>query len=290
VDVLAALEDAALRDPGGRGVRAFHRPGALAGAAESLLTGGRTLMCTGFPVGGPDGAGAPETDGPGAAVVLGEALARLGHEVSFLADRRTVPLLQALGVTPLDPAPLHVDGAPSEGAAALLVAARPTHVVAVEVPGRAADGQYHRMNGQVNSHVETAVDLVLLAARARGLATVAVGDGGNEAGLGGLRDAVVEAVPHGAAIATVVEADWPVVAGSSTWGALALVAGLSARSGRDLLPSPDRLRDDLEAIVALGAVDGFSGLAEARIDGQPLEATLELLATLRRLVGGSLAA
>ncbi|RMG15299.1 MAG: DUF4392 domain-containing protein [Planctomycetota bacterium] len=287
-----AIEGRILRDPGRRGVEGFARRGQLAAAARSLWKNdGAVLICTGFPV--PDlrrggGRRSPETDGPGAAKALGDALATLGREVLYATGPRTAALLARLGVAPaarIDASGLR-PGDPAVAAhadACLDAAGALAHVVAVEVPGRAADGRYYGMSGADITASVCALDELLLRAAARGVKRIGVGDGGNEAGLGALRRDVAGAVPHGERIATVVEADFAIVAGTSTWGALGLVATLSLLSRRPLLPSLDEVRAGLDAILACGAVDGVSGQSEPRIDGLPIEHTLELLEELRGL-------
>ena len=73
------------RYPGGRGVAAFARPGALESAAKALFAGrGDVLIATGFPVQRSDGAGRePETDGPQGAVLLARALRASGRHVAL---------------------------------------------------------------------------------------------------------------------------------------------------------------------------------------------------------------
>ena len=78
-------------DPGRRGIAGFFRPGAALAAARALAGARRVLITTGFTV----PTGAPETDGPPGAAVLGRALRRLGARVRYVTDAVTVPLLEA---------------------------------------------------------------------------------------------------------------------------------------------------------------------------------------------------
>src|SRR5439155_266224 len=106
-----------------------------AAAARSLSRGRRTLLTTGFTV----GPGQPETDGPPGTAVLGRALRRLGHKVTYVTDAVTVPALEAaLDALGEPTAVLAFDGAPDAIAAArrVLAAEAPTHLVSIERPGR----------------------------------------------------------------------------------------------------------------------------------------------------------
>ncbi|MGE0710007.1 MAG: glutamate cyclase domain-containing protein [Planctomycetota bacterium] len=282
---LEDLEALLRRDPGGRGLAALAAPG-LAAAARELLTARRAVVLSGFLVRRTPASDdlVPETDGPPGARALGAALAALGAEVRYLTDPGCAPLFQALGCAPLSVLDW-VAGDPETPARARAALAdwAPTHVVAIERPGRAADGRCWSM-AAAELRV-AALDELLLAARAAGVATVAIGDGGNEAGLGGLR-ALTVGLPHGERIATVVPADHALAAGVSTWGAYVLVAALSRLAGRDLLPSDEAARRDHEAIAAAGAVDGVSRAVGITVDGRPWEETLALLRDARACLGG----
>lgn len=273
----ARIEALIGRDPGERNVAAFALPGQLEPAARSLLAGARVVLATGFLV-LEDERAVPETDGPAGALALGRALTELGLEVRYATGPANAPLLAALGAEPLDVLDF-VAGDPK--AASYLAAHTPTHLVAIERPGRARDGAYRSMAGADLPGVSAIDELFLLAARRADLHTVGIGDGGNEVGLGTLADAVAAAVPHGERIASVVPADWPIVAGVSTWGAWGLVAALSHLAGRDLLPTREEVSEQLARLVGAGAVDGVTKRLEATLDGLPLETSLEVLEALR---------
>ena len=68
-------------------------------------------------------------------------------------------------------------------------------------------------------------------------------------------------------IASVVPAEFCLVAGVSDWGTQALIAALSILAERDLLPGADQVEGRLDAVLAAGAVDGLSGLPARTIDG-----------------------
>jgi len=281
---IASLEDLLRHDPGGRGVAKLGRPGSLLAASQSLADAQGTLILSGFPVWrDPTRSEAvPESDGPPGARALGEALSALGGAVHYASGPRSAGLFRALGCE-VSLADWTLAEAP-QAAEALLDALTPTHVVAVELPGRGSCGGYRSLRGELLA--TSPVDELLIAARARGLVTIGVGDGGNEAGLAGIRDEVSEALELGSEIATVVEADHAVVCGVSNWGALALVAALSLEAGRDLLPSEEGYRRDHEAIAAAGAIDGILKTSGLEVDGQPWSASAAALAWARASLGG----
>ena len=107
--------------------------------------------------------------------------------------------------------------------------------------------------------------------------TIAVGDGGNEIGMGSLpRTLIAQYVAHGEQIACVTPAQHLIVAGVSHWGAYALIGALAVlRSDwRDLLMEclDEALEQRvLEASLADGpAVDGVSRVQALTIDNLDL--------------------
>jgi len=113
--------------------------------------------------------------------------------------------------------------------------------------------------------------------------TIAVGDGGNEIGMGRVHARVVRDVPHGAKIASVVRTDHLVVGGTSNWGAWGVTAHLALATGRDLLHTPEEEARLTRAMVAAGGVDGLTGAAQPSVDDLPLALHRTVLRTLREL-------
>ncbi len=233
IDHLMAL------DPGGRGIDAFFVRGGATAAAQALRRSRRVLLTTGFAV----GPGLPETDGPPGTACLGRALRTLGAEVIYVTDAMAVPPLQAALKVLGEPSAVetfHVahgtGGGPAargarETARRLLAEHRPTHLVAIERPGRSRDGEYRSARGRSLTEWNGALDELFLAAPARTV-TVGVGDGGNEIGMGAVRARVARAGGLFPRIASVVKVKHLVVAGVSNWGAYGIVAELGRLTGR----------------------------------------------------------
>ena len=282
---LDSIETLCALDLGGRGIGRLAVPGAMAAAAQSLAAARRVLLVTGF-VARPTWAA--ETDGPSGTAVLGRALRRIGARVAYLADPPVAPLLEAclraLGE------PRELVAVPAEPVAALRVAREavrafePTHLVAVERPGRALDGGYYNARGRSITAVNAPLDTLFLRRRP-GTVTIGVGDGGNEIGMGRVRARVVRDVPNGAKIASVVRTDHLIVGGTSNWGAWGVVAHLALATGRALLHTPAEEARLTRAMVRAGAVDGLTGVAQPSVDNLPLGLHQALLETLRGLVG-----
>jgi len=277
IDQLLAL------DPGQRGIASFFVHGGAARAAASLMRARRVLLTTGFTVGD----GLPETDGPPGTASLARALRMLDKTVSVVTDEVAVPLvaaaLRALG-EPATVATFPSTGDTAAAARRLLADHRPTHLVSIERPGRTASGDYLSARGETVRPWNAPVDALFLMAPRR-VATVGVGDGGNEIGMGNVRARIGRAGPLARRIASIVKVDHLVVAGTSNWGAYGVVAELGRLAGRPLLHSADEERKMVQACVDAGAVDGITRRPEPTVDGLPLEAHVGMLELLRLFAG-----
>jgi len=281
IDHLMAL------DPGGRGIAAFFVRGGATAAAHALRRSRRVLLTTGFAV----GPGLPETDGPPGAACLGRALRALGAEVTYITDAVAVPPLQAALKVLGEPAAVetfHVAhgaeaaGGAREAARRLLAEHKPTHLVAIERPGRARDGEYRSARGRSLTEWNGALDELFMTAPAR-VVTIGVGDGGNEIGMGRVHARVARAGSVFRRIASVVKVDHLVVAGVSNWGAYGIVAELGRLAGRPLLHTAEEEQAMVQACVDAGAVDGLTHRREPTVDGLPLPAHIGMLELLRVL-------
>jgi len=256
VDQILAL------DPGHRDIAAFSTPGAAARAARALHGAERVLIVTGFAV-EPD---MPETDGPPGATVLGRALRRLGARVRYVTDRTSVPLVEAALKTLDEPSDVIVFPGGSDAARSVLTSAKPSHLVAIERPGRNRAGDYLNMRGvSVAAWNPPLDDLFVNRGKARPV-TVGIGDGGNEIGMGSVRARIAKLDALRARIATVIRVDHLVVAGVSNWGAYGVVAALARLTDEDLLHTPELERRLIAACVAAGASDGVTRRREPTVD------------------------
>jgi hypothetical protein len=290
IDHLLAL------DPGHRGIAGFFVPGGALEAARALVGADSVLIATGFVV----AEGMPESDGPPGAAVLGRALRRLGARVRYTSDPAVLPTLEAT-LRALDE-PLEVFGYPEgpDAAEAVLERERPTHLVAIERPGRGRGGDYLNARGvSVAAWNRPLDEMFVLARRARGRShaapgaghprsrprwrpplTIGVGDGGNEIGMGCVRARLVRKGELMARIASVVAVDHLVVAGVSNWGAYGIVAQLARLTGRSLLHTPAEERRLIDACVKAGAVDGLTRRAEPTVDALDAETHAAVVALL----------
>ncbi|WP_153110501.1 glutamate cyclase domain-containing protein [Propionivibrio limicola] len=261
------IEMLARRDPGGRGLAAAATTRDLLAAARELAAGNRVILVTGFYIIASGG----ENDGVSGTLAVADALRRLGKEVVLVTDEHSLPLLHA-GMAVFGTAFRIVALSRNQKDAdraidALLTSFRPTHVVAIERPGSAVDGHRYSMRGERLDAFVPAADRLLVPPTPRDFTTIAIGDGGNELGLGSLREALMDKVTHGELIFCATPADYVIPAGISNWGAFALTAALALSSGQLLLRPPAHERAVLEALSAAGAIDGCTKEHTFSVDG-----------------------
>ena len=268
--------------------------GGLWGAASSLVAAQpcRVGLITGFyvPRGAPPAA---ETDGPVGAALLARGLIAAGVPCRLATDEpcghACAVALDAAGATEA-PVDVCAIGAPLRPLIELWRAAGITHALSIERCGRSADGAPRNMRGlDIGAYTAPLDDLFA----AGPWQTIAVGDGGNEIGMGALPAGLIaQHVAHGQSIACVTAAQHLIVAGVSHWGACAVLGALACLRPDwrgPLLPSLDEEieRRVLEAMVADGpAVDGVSLRQAPTIDDLDLAVHHQKLRMIRALAEG----
>ncbi len=247
----------------------WHAASALAAAPQLSLS-----IITGFyvPLGTPPSA---ETDGPVGAAMLAVALARVGVPCRVVTDepcRATCAAALQNTQTPLDVVPL---GGSVDDTISLWRRVGVSHVLSIERCGRSADGAPRNMRGEDISAFTTPLDDLFVAGP---WLRIAIGDGGNEIGMGSVPASLIGAhVAHGERIACATPADHLIVSGVSNWGAYALIGALAVLREdwrRTLIECLDAERDDaiLRAMVNDGpAVDGVTRQRTLTVDSLPAE-------------------
>ena len=197
-ECIRRIEALARRDSGNRGLASFADSRDLLSAASELASAERVILVTGFCI---RAAMAGETDGPSGTLALADALHQLGKEVVLVTDEYSHPLLTAGAAVFGTAFPSVTLSLVQEEAdrqiESILNSYSPTHVVAIERPGSAADGHRYSMRGEIMDDIAPAADRLLAPLSPRRFTTIAIGDGGNELGFGSLRDTLKARVLHG---------------------------------------------------------------------------------------------
>jgi D-glutamate cyclase len=267
--------------------------GGLRDAAEAFAAtpSPRIGLITGFfvPGGNPPAA---ETDGPAGAALITAGFTRCGLVCRLATDTICQSACQA-ALDAADVSEIPVDtvapGGQTDSVIDLWRQAGIDWVIAIERCGPAADGVPRNMRAADISAFAAPLDRLFSAGPWR---TIAIGDGGNELGMGRVpRPLITKHVPLGDAIGCVVPADFLVAAGVSHWGAYALTAALALLRpdwSKHMLSilSPTLDQSIVEAMVRDGpAVDGVTLARAATIDALDLATHHQVLAQIAALVG-----
>jgi hypothetical protein len=262
-----------------------------AAAALAEAPAPRVGLITGFyvPLGSPPAA---ETDGPVGTALLAKGLAEIGIPCRLATDEpcRSACSAALLGA---GASGVPIDCADLEQMIETWRRSGITHAISIERCGRSADVEPRNMRGQDIGSYTAPLDELFTAGPWE---TIAVGDGGNEIGMGSIpRDLIARHIAHGETIACVTPAQHLIVAGVSNWGAYALIGALAVlrEDGRTrLLACLDEKVDKavLEATVEHGpAVDGVSRLRAMTVDNFEMSVHHDKLREIRALVEAELA-
>ncbi|MEL7344803.1 MAG: glutamate cyclase domain-containing protein [Pseudomonadota bacterium] len=296
-------------DLGNRGIEPLYKASrklagkALCGAAADLLLAippsGTAIVTTGSVSRAWLSHELGENDGPSGAAALIRAMwiARRATCILVIEETLMAPMaatLRACGVavTDLETArnasrdgsmacatilPYPVTDAQGQSAAEhMLVELKPDVMVSTERVGRNENGIYYNMRGRDYGMGRARIDMLFDAAMARGIPTLAVGDGGNEIGMGLVGDVVKTSVPFGApgdcecggGIGAVSGADILMTAAVSNWGCTAICAAMALRVGdKRLIHTPAMEARLLEVMTANGLINSADGLIDPHVDG-----------------------
>ena len=247
------------------------QPGYVLRAAQILHEcDGHVFIGTGFPV-----VDTFETDGPVGSIALYDALESLGATPIIVCGR---PLSAALA-THYRVHEIRVGDHDKREHEALeaMEKFQPQAIVSIERPGQAADGGYYNMRGENISPRTACFDSFM---NLSDCPTIAIGDGGNEIGMGNVSDALkdLNIVP------AVTSCDELIVADVSNWGAYGIISFLSLWHGGDLLKEINPL-GILKYISELGSVDGVTRINQLTEDGLPVSEGESILRELREVCG-----
>jgi len=251
--------------------RSALQPGYYLRAAQHLRgIRGNVIIGTGFPV-----TSTFETDGPVGAIALYDTLETLGARPILACGP---PLSKSLtdDYRLLELSARDLESAQREAAEQLL-ALQPSAIVSIERPGLASDNRYYNMRGEDITERCAFFDPFISSADCP---TIAVGDGGNEIGMGNITAAIANLDIN----PSITGCDELLVADVSNWGAYGVIAILARWTEQDLLAqiSPVAILDYLSA---RGSVDGVTRENTLTEDGLEAEEGLRVIQELRILTG-----
>ncbi len=277
-------------DGDSRGMKDLVRAGLIKDAGYeqasmfiSSASRGPCIIATGSWI--PD-AKAPENDGIIGTVALANCLYELGFSPMVVTDALCHSAVERC----CSAYPIMVFPELSEEESALfsrgvLSALKPVFLVSIERLARGYDGSYRNMSGSCVSRFTAAIDVLFNAAYKEGIKTIGLFDGGNEIG-GGIipRNHTIKSLTNTPSASVT---SYAVVAATSTWAALGLVASVCIRTSRsDLLPTVSATLEWTDLLLKLGVVDGVTKRCATSTDGFDVSVTVQKLHNLYGLVNG----
>jgi hypothetical protein len=273
LDIAHRLTEITSSGKNGRGPSRLCRDELWAIAARLLGDAGKVAVISGFYV---PSASSAETDGPTGSLVLARALSRAGKDVRVWTDAFCLGAFKSCAKALGFPENL-VEDATAPG----FDSGRADLVVYVERLGRARDGAYYDMRGYDITRWTAPLDSFASSCAA----SIGIGDGGNEVGMGNYLGELSGLMPGYSTCLCAVKTDVCLPVDVSNWGAYALASAMSALHGEWLGQSAMEESSMLRALAGAGAVDGITKKNEVSVDGMPLEKQLEVVALLTKAVG-----
>ncbi|MDR0530777.1 MAG: DUF4392 domain-containing protein [Oscillospiraceae bacterium] len=262
-----------------------------------------------------------ETDGIISAVLLARALVlafgakpvlvcqeenvQAAKAIAAVCGLHTYDSMDAIRALPIAMAviPFTKDRAAAEAQADGLIAqALPAAVVSIEAPGANAVGEYHNATGLNMTELEAKLDVLFAKLQALGVLNIAIGDLGNEIGMGAIAGQLRQYIPYAGpgrcrcaatsditgvvsdcsgGIAAATAADYLLTATVSDWGCYGMIAALAfLRENVEIMHDAELERAACEAAARAGMIDMY-GWAIPSIDGFGLAINTSLVTLMR---------
>lgn len=276
------IESVLSKNLANRGLDKVKLNGQLKSCVTSLNRSETIVIVTGFAI---KVAEIGETDGPPGALALAYALECLNKNVILVTDKYSEAFMK-IGAKILNlNAAICVfeENKENEQANEIIEKFKPDHIIGIERPGRSVNNRCYSMSGEDITSLCPNTDLLFIKAKEHGITTSAIGDGGNEIGMGKIMDFIHKHVYKGKLICAELETDNLIVTGVSNWGAYGICSALSIINNEVLLFEEDLYELILKEIVQAGAVDGCSKRCETTVDGLSYEENLNVFLKLRTI-------
>lgn len=245
--------------------------GFCASAAKKIYALGRKniLLTTGFYV-----EGYAETDGPPGTFFLAKTLKKLEFSPVILTDSFCKDFFtdEEIPVVYLE------KGFDREK---ILSEYEPVALISIERCGENINGDYANMRGVSIAEYTADIDKLFEFALEKGIYTIGIGDGGNEIGMGNLKDVIsaeLSLVPCKTEVSDLI------IATVSNWGAYAIAAELSVLEKKNIFATYDEIYGYIEYIVSKGSVDGVKKAHTPTVDGYEKQIEKEIIDSINQYI------
>ncbi len=180
----------------------------------------------------------------------------------------------------------------------IIAKAMPKAVVSIECPGANEKGIYHNATGLDVTELEAKQDVLFEKLQEKGVLNIAIGDLGNEMGMGTIAETLEKYVPYAGkgkcrcgcegGIAAKTKADNIITATVSDWGCYSLIAGISfLTENLDVMHTAELEKEAVTIACRSGMIDMYGWLIPA-IDGFGLEINMPIVSLMREMVSQAL--
>lgn len=177
---------------------------------------------------------------------------------------------------------------------ALLAKGLPSAVIANEFPGENRVGEFHNAVGKRTTPLEAKADILFEKLQKAGVLNIAIGDLGNEMGMGTITGQLDKYIPYakagacscgcGGGIAARVGADIIITATVSDWGCYGMIAAIAYLLGdMDIMHDADLEKAVLTTAAKSGMVDMYGWTIPA-IDGFDLQTNMAIVTMMRECI------
>lgn len=179
-------------------------------------------------------------------------------------------------------------------ASQIMDAVPPKAMISIEAPGSNSKGVFHNAIGKDLSFLECRSEVLFELGQSKGIWNMAIGDLGNEMGMGAIADHLVKYIPYmeeggcicgcGGGSMAHVAADHIMTATVSDWAAYALIAATAyLNRDTDILVTEAMEEDAIKTASNSGMVDMY-GWLEYAIDGIAMDFEVNLVGMMRLCV------
>lgn len=177
---------------------------------------------------------------------------------------------------------------------ALIDTYQPTAVISIEAPGANEKGEYHNAVGLNVTELEAKADVLFQKLRENGVLNIAIGDLGNEIGMGTIGEHIKKYVPYtsvggcacgcGGGTLAASKADHIITATVSDWGGYALMAALAyLKKDKTIFHNAEMEKDAMVTAARSGVIDMYGWLIPA-IDGIGATMNISLVELMRKCI------
>lgn len=168
----------------------------------------------------------------------------------------------------------------------------PGAVISVEAPGSNENGVYHNAAGNNVTELEAKTDVLWEILRKKGVLNIAIGDLGNEIGMGAIADHIKKYIPFtasgecvcgcGGGILAASRADHVITATCSDWGCYGLIAALAyLKRDMEILHREEMEAELMRVASRTGLID-MTGSLIPGIDGFNIRLNTGIVSLMRQ--------